>query len=243
MVQDVAGELARISAELSTDLAEAPTLEQITEHARSFVPGCDVASVTLRRRRRWRTVGATDPLGEDADRLQYSLGEGPCLDAAGDEPVLVSNRLAVEGRWPRWGPGVAELGVQSVISVRLLASGEVLGAVNLYARQESAYDTESRDLATLYAIHAANALHAAQLVSGLETALTSRHRIGVAQGILMERYSLSELQSFEVLRRYSSHTNRKLREIVDLVVDTGDLPEDPTGRLDAEPAGSGSARG
>jgi AmiR/NasT family two-component response regulator len=49
--------------------------------------------------------------------------------------------------------------------------------------------------------------------------------IGVAQGILMQNYGISMEQSFELLRRYSSYKNIKLREVAEHVVQAGDLPE------------------
>ena len=57
-------------------------------------------------------------------------------------------------------------------------------------------------------------------------ALDSRTQIGVATGILMARYDVSQEQAFGVLRRYSQHANVKLREVADRVVETGGLPAD-----------------
>lgn len=54
--------------------------------------------------------------------------------------------------------------------------------------------------------------------------MESRHLIGVAQGILMHTYDLDLDRSFELLRRYSSHTNTKLRDVARHVVDHGRLP-------------------
>jgi AmiR/NasT family two-component response regulator len=47
----------------------------------------------------------------------------------------------------------------------------------------------------------------------------------VAQGILMQRFHIDMDTALEVLRRYSSHTNVKMREIAQLVVDERRLPE------------------
>jgi GAF domain-containing protein len=225
--EGLAERLARVSTELSANLSEEPTVHRVCEHVVELVPGCEMASVTLRRRDTWDSLGATDPLAQEADGLQYTLEEGPCLESSTHEEVLVSNHLSTEDRWPRWGPAAAARGVHSIASVPLGFGEDLLGALNLYARHEDAFDDESRELAVLYGMHAANAIRAAKLVSGLETALSSRHRIGIAQGVLMQRYSLSEYAAFDVLRRVSSRTNRKLRDVAEQVVATGDLPELP----------------
>ena len=67
----------------------------------------------------------------------------------------------------------------------------------------------------------------AQHEQTLWEAIDSRHQIGQAQGILMERYNLSADQAFAVLRRYSQEQNRKLREVANEVVSTRHLPGAP----------------
>jgi len=115
--------------------------------------------------------------------------------------------------------------VGSVLAIRLANETETLGALNLYAGPTDAFTRDDVDVALVFAAHATNAMKAAQLVSGLTAAVESRHLIGVAQGILMHRFELSMEDAFEVLRRYSSHTNVKLREVAALVVDTRSLPD------------------
>ena len=128
-------------------------------------------------------------------------------------------------RWPHWGPRVAEQGAGSVLSIRLATSTETLGAINLYARETHAFGPDDVDLAVVFAVHATNALNASRLVTGLQTAVHNRHLIGVAQGILMSRYGLSLAHSFDVLRRYSSHRNIKVRDLAQEIVDRGVLPD------------------
>ncbi len=56
-------------------------------------------------------------------------------------------------------------------------------------------------------------------------ALEGRKRIGQAQGILMERHSLTEDQAFAVLKRYSQDNNVKLRDLAVHLVETHHLPD------------------
>ena len=205
---------------------ERPTLQSVVERAVEVVPACDWASVTLRRaRNRTETVAASSDIARSADQLQYDLQEGPCLEAALTGEPRLSNRLAESEDWPRWGPKVTELGVNALLGIELSTDDEVLGALNLYSADAGAFTREDIDIADVYAAHATNALTAARLSSGLRTALHSRHMIGLAQGILMQLYDLSVDQSFELLRRYSSHTNTKLSEVAEHVVKHKELPE------------------
>ncbi len=217
---------AQVSADLMQIGEERPTLQSVVEHAVEVVPACDWASVTLRRRRnRTETVAASSAVAREADQLQYELEEGPCLEAAKTGEPRLSNRLDDSEDWPRWGPRAAKIGVNAILGIELSTSDEVLGALNLYAGTAGAFTRDDIDVAEVYATHATNALTAARMSSGLRTALHSRHMIGVAQGILMHQYGLTMDQSFELLRRYSSHSNTKLSDVAEHVVENGSLPD------------------
>lgn len=130
-----------------------------------------------------------------------------------------------DSRWPSWGPRAADEGLGSLLSIRLAGDGSSTGALNLYATAHGRFsEAETRDLALLFAVHAANALTSARLVEGLRTALDSRHTIGVAQGVLMCRYGVDLEHAFEVLTRYSNHLNLKVREVAEHVVEHQELP-------------------
>ena len=224
--QDAAAFFARVSRELSEQSGEEPTIEQITARAVEVVPACQECSLSLRMRKgQIETAASTSSAADQADALQYELSEGPCVDAIWDAESHNVHDTETDQRWPRWGPAVAELGFRSILAVRLTFAGETIGALNLYSKEPQAFDDENVDLALVYTSHAATALSTARALSGLQTALQSRHLIGVAQGILMQRFHIDMDTALEVLRRYSSHTNVKMREVAQMVVDERRLPE------------------
>ena len=206
-------DFARLASELGADLEEEPTIQRICEQAVKIIPGCHGASVTIRRRSGHETLAASSSAAAEFDELQYALDEGPCLDAADEHGIVRSNDVEADVRWPRWGPKVAPMGARSLVCIHLSARGESLGAINLYSNERQAFGNDGFELAVIYATHAAQALGAARTATGLSTALSSRHQIGLAQGILMERYGLSVGRAFEVLQRYASHSNTKLRDV------------------------------
>ena len=63
-----------------------------------------------------------------------------------------------------------------------------------------------------------------QHAANLEVALHSSRTIGAAIGILMARHNVYEAEAFQMLRRASMDTNRKLREVADEVVHPVDRP-------------------
>ncbi|QNN51913.1 GAF and ANTAR domain-containing protein [Nocardioides mesophilus] len=223
--------VAAYFALVSRDLMGRPdaelTLDRVAERAVEVIAPCDFVGITLRRKRgRAETVASTSPVAVACDELQYELDEGPCLSAIAEEEAYLIRQVATDPRWPNWGPRAAERGIGSILSVRLADDSGTLGALNMYSTTVDAYDDDSVDLALVFASHAATAISATRLVDGLQTALQSRHLIGVAQGMLMAKYDMTLETAFEVLRRYSSHTNTKLREVARHVVDLRDLPAD-----------------
>jgi AmiR/NasT family two-component response regulator len=61
-------------------------------------------------------------------------------------------------------------------------------------------------------------------VENLETALHSNRRIGMAIGILMAVRKVTDAEAFGLLRKLSQQSHRKLAEIAEDVIFTGDLP-------------------
>lgn len=224
MDQKEAAELAEIAVEMASQTTLNETLAEIIERARQTTSG-DAAGVMIRHRDRVEPLAATNPLVQQADALQLSCGEGPCLAAAlaGPDFTIISD-AATDERWPIWGPKVADLGWHSVLSLRLSTSNEVLGALNIYARTKAAFDDDDADIAGVFGRHASVALASALEVSNLRKAISARHVVGQAQGILMERFDVNSEQAFSILRRYSQDNNVKLRVIADHVIRTRRLP-------------------
>jgi hypothetical protein len=225
---DDAARLTSVMTQVQADSAEAPTVEAIIAHAHELVPDAEDISITVRARRgRHETLGASSATAEFLDRLQYDMDEGPCIEAADDigdtgTEWLRSGNLRVDPRWPRWGPQAADKGFESLLSIRLSARGERLGALNMYSRTSGAFsDREGIDLAVLYAVHVSYALASAKLVTGLEIAMESRHTIGLAQGILMERFGMDASAAFALLNRTASTQNRKVKDLAADLVRTG----------------------
>ena len=80
------------------------------------------------------------------------------------------------------------------------------------------------DLAEAFAHHASLAWGAVLERDNLNRAVAARHRVGLAQGILMTRRQLTADQAFTMLKRESQNTHVKLRTIAQAVIQTGDLP-------------------
>jgi hypothetical protein len=107
--------------------------------------------------------------------------------------------------------------------VLLYTHDEDFGALNLYAGRPTTFGKDIETAGWLLASHAAVALADARTIDQLEHAMQTRHAIGEAMGILMERHRLSEDDAFNVLRRISQHHNIKLRDVAQRVRTQQDL--------------------
>jgi transcriptional regulator with GAF, ATPase, and Fis domain len=187
---------------------------------------CDVASVSLRHGRDGlETTAASDPVAARAHEVQQELDEGPCLDVVWDAAgVNVVPDLSDSRRWARWAGHALDLGLSSMLAVRLDTNNHTIGALDLYSRERRDYDADEVLAARVVASRVSAALAVAKREETLWEAIDARHQIGQAQGILMERYDVTADQAFGVLRRYSQENHRKLRLVADDVIASRQLP-------------------
>ncbi len=228
------GEHAEEFARMALELHEEPNVEQTVERVLEFAcaaVGCGHAGVmlVLDKGRTIETAASTDPVVGKADQLQLECGEGPCLSAIVERDSFYVPDTATDQQWPIWSQRVAELGLRSVLGIRLSTTESTIGALNLFDATPDRFDADDDAVAHILARHASIALATARQESTLLQAIDARKLIGQAQGILMERFDLDADRAFAVLRRYSQAHNIKLREVAQRLIDTRKLPGDPTG--------------
>ena len=80
------------------------------------------------------TFGSSNELSRRIDELQYTFGEGPCLDAVRQgQSILVDHLgLAADQRWPAFSAGALDSGVEAVFAFPVKLSASTLGALDLF---------------------------------------------------------------------------------------------------------------
>jgi hypothetical protein len=80
------------------------------------------------------TVGSSGELSRRLDELQFTFGEGPCMDAVRLEVPVIAENLADanEQRWPAYAPTVVGLGVRAVFALPIALANSVVGALDVY---------------------------------------------------------------------------------------------------------------
>jgi GAF domain-containing protein len=211
-------ELARVAAAPRT---VGEVLTDVTRTARELIPGVDTAGVLLvGKNGKYESLAGLTDLPHKLDDLQMTFNEGPCVQAAIDDVIVRTDDFRTEQRWPQYSPAVVEIGVLSGLSVKLYTADRTAGALNLFAFKPNSFDAEDETIATVLAAHAAAAILASRHGEQLQSALSTRDRIGQAKGIIMERYGVDDIAAFEMLKRLSQDSNTRLTDIAQQVIDT-----------------------
>lgn len=133
--------------------------------------------------------------------------------------------MTVETRWGDYPAHLIASGVHSTLSLPLIADGQRVGALKLYASEPEAFTPTYERAATIFAASASGAIgtalrlaHQVALTEQLKTALSSRAVIDRAIGILIRDRRCGPDEAFDVLRAASQGRNVKLRLVAEEMV-------------------------
>ena len=202
-------------------------LTRVAELAKSVIPDTREVSVTLLRdQESAETVVFTGSLAVDLDERQYEAGFGPCMDAAMAGTTIAVANADPGTPYPEFSRVSLKAGVSHSLSVGLPVPQRTVGALNLYAVGDQAYDPESVELAETFAEDAAGAIANAALYSStaslaaqMQTAMQSRAVIEQAKGIIMGRNRCTADEAFTILVTMSQRRNEKLSKLAQGIVD------------------------
>jgi GAF domain-containing protein len=218
---DLAHRMAELARAAAAPRSVDAVLEDVTSTAKELIPGVGAAGVLLLGKNgKFESLAGTTELPHQLDELQMKYNEGPCVQAAIDELIVRTDDFRTETRWPQYSPACVELGVLSGLSFKLYTTDRTAGALNLFSFAPNAFNAEDETVGVILAAHAAAAILASRHGEQLESALSTRDRIGQAKGIIMERYGVDEVRAFEMLKQLSQDSNTRLTEIAQRVIET-----------------------
>ena len=173
------------------------------------------------------TLGSSGAPARTYDELQFTLGEGPCLESvASRTPVLVADLADPdEGRWPIYGPALLSYQIRGVFAMPVLVAGEYIGALDFFRAQPGNLDGE----------HFAGAIVAAELAgvpmldlldADLQSAVNepgsnawtelhslSRAEVSQATGMLVARLGVEPAEALVRLRAHAYATGRSSTDV------------------------------
>lgn len=173
-------------------------------------------------------IAATDDSAMAMEDLQFTLGEGPCVDASTQGGPVLQPDLArtAARRWPGFGPAVLEAGVAAIFAFPLHVGGIRLGVLDLYRDSSGSLDDEQlcdalafADAAVAVLLHLqgqaepGEGLHP-QLVDPLE----NRSEIHQATGMVVVQAAVGLSEALLLLRAHAFAAERSLLEVARDVV-------------------------
>ena len=170
------------------------------------------------------TTGGVSALIED---LQYTLGEGPCVDAYHlGHPVLEPDLAAPSvARWPAFTQPAVASGVRAVFGFPMSIGSVRLGALNLFRDRPGPLTSEQHTDAETVATVASRALITMQTGAdpgslGVELEAGSNLRLVVHQatGMVAEQLGITVTEALIRLRAHAFTQNRPLTDIANDIV-------------------------
>jgi ANTAR domain/GAF domain len=179
------------------------------------------------------TLGSSDASARVYDELQFTFGEGPCLDSVAlHAPVLVADLAdANDVRWPAYGPAMLDHKIRGIFAIPVVLAGEYVGALDLFRAQPG----------DLHVDHLAGAVVAAELAgmplldlmhSDLQAAVNdpgssawaefnalSRTEVSQATGMLVAQLGVEPAEALVRLRAHAYATNRSATDVARDILD------------------------
>jgi hypothetical protein len=189
-------------------------------------------------------LGASDDAAEAAERLQFTQGEGPCLDAARSGRIVIAQAEQIEQRWPAFGEQFFhQTPFRAAISIPLPLTADQRGALDLYLEDTDQVEQVSLAAVTIISDQIVHALLIAQAITGSISARSeelepawlhtpsaqARTNVWIAMGMLMTRLQLPAADALARLRGYAYTHETDLDQLAASLVE-GSLDID---RIDA----------
>lgn len=183
------------------------------------------------------TVAASDVGALALEELQFTLGQGPCVDASRyGRPVLAPDLADAAARtWPLFGDGAHAAGLRAIFAFPLQVGGIRLGVLDLY--RDSAGGLSGEELAGALsfadaAIELLLDLQAQDTARGVPlphalAVLDDRAEVHQATGVVSVRAGVSLAQALALLRARAYAEGRPLADLArDVLAGVVQLGED-----------------
>ena len=167
-------------------------------------------------------ITATDGPAEVMEDLQFTLGEGPCMDASrSGRPVLQPDLAATAPqRWPGFGPAALDAGIAAIFAFPLQVGGIRLGVLDLYRDRPGHLNgqqlTEAlsySDAALVVLLHLQNRMRPGEgLHPQLADPLDHRAEIHQATGMIAVQASVGLTEALLMLRAHAHASERSTLE-------------------------------
>jgi hypothetical protein len=173
------------------------------------------------------SLSSTNDVSQLIEELQFTLGEGPCVDAYQQDKVVAEPDLAepVAERWPAFTPPALQAGVRAVFGFPLRVGTVRLGALNLYRDRPGLLNREQHadalvvaDVAAGWVLDAQAGAPSGVVAEELEAGADFHFGVHNAAGMVSVQEEISVAEALIRLRAFAFGNNRLLADVADDVV-------------------------
>ncbi len=170
---------------------------------------------------------SSDEVSQLIEELQYTLGEGPCVDAYRQDRVVAEPDLAdpVTRRWLAFAPAAVQAGARAVFGFPLRAGTVRLGALNLYRDRPGPLSGEQHadalvmaDVAARWVLEAQAGASFGAVAAELEAGADFHFVVHNAAGMVSVQEGVSVTEALIRLRAFAFSNDRLLAEVAEDVV-------------------------
>lgn len=173
------------------------------------------------------SVCTSDSVSTLIEELQFTLGQGPCVDAFNNDRPVLEPDLAhpIIPRWLPFAGQAVAAGVRAIFGFPLQVGAVRLGALNLYRSQPGPLSDDQYADALVMADIAAQAVlilqadaPPGQLAAALEAGADFQYVVHQATGMIAAQLDVSVGQALIRLRAYAFGSERPIAEVARDVV-------------------------
>jgi hypothetical protein len=196
-------------------------MERLCSALRRHLPAQGVGVSVITDAKYGGTVAASDTVSRRLDELQFTLGEGPCLDAYASRRPVLEPDLSVHGngRWPGYAAAAQGEGVRAVFAFPLTIGTARAGALDIYRDRPGALSSRALSQAMTFADIAMRLLLDTQSESNpggtdeLDDALAYRLEVYQAQGMVTVDLGVGLDEAMARLRAHAFAHDRSLTDV------------------------------
>jgi hypothetical protein len=179
------------------------------------------------------TLGSSDAAAREYDELQFTIGEGPCLDSVATRaPVLVADLAKPsQVRWPLYRPAMLDYKIRGIFAIPVVLAGEYVGALDFFRAQPGALGDDElaggvvaaelagAPLLDLMGVDLQAAVNDPTSSAWAELNLLSRTEVSQATGVLVAQLEIEPAQALARLRAHAYATNRTATDVARDILD------------------------
>jgi hypothetical protein len=171
---------------------------------------------------------ATNEVSQLIEELQYTLGEGPCVDAYLQDRVVAEPDLAdpVTRRWIAFAPPALEAGVRAVFGFPLRVGTVRLGAIDLYRDRSGPLSDDQHadalvmaDVTARWVLEAQAGASPGAVARELEVGSDFHFAVHNAAGMVSVQAGISVTEALIRLRAFAFSQDRLLADVAQDVID------------------------